>query len=293
MGGAKPSSSIVPLDNGMDYTTIKTVILCGGQGTRIRDVADDLPKPMIPIGNQPVLWHIMQLYSRHGINDFVLCLGHKGAAIKDFFLNYRALSSDFTIGLGNYDSIRFHSPVEEDWRVTLAETGELAQTGARLLRVRKYLIDSELFCFTYGDGVSDIDICELIAFHRSHGRIATVTGVRPPGRFGVMRTTSHQETTFVQEFLEKPQTEQGWINGGFFVLDYRVWDYLTEEEDLIFEREPLQRLSSDGQLVMFEHSGFWQPMDTYREWKLLNELWRGGDAPWNRKPCLQTAIVTK
>jgi glucose-1-phosphate cytidylyltransferase len=237
----------------MGNGVVKTVILCGGQGTRIRGVADDIPKPMIPIGDQPVLWHIMQLYSRHGINDFVLCLGHKGAAI----------------------------------------TGELAQTGARLLRVRKYLADSELFCFTYGDGVSDIDICELISFHRAHGRIATVTGVRPPGRFGVMRTTSKHDITLVEEFLEKPQTEQGWINGGFFVLDHRIWNYLSEEEDLIFEREPLQRLSRDGQLVMYEHRGFWQPMDTYREWKLLNELWRSGHAPWNCKPCLQTLTATK
>jgi glucose-1-phosphate cytidylyltransferase len=272
---------------------IKTVILCGGQGTRIRGVADDIPKPMIPIGDQPVLWHIMQLYGRHGINDFVLCLGHKGAAIKDFFLNYRALSSDFTIGLGDRESIAFHSPPEEDWRITLADTGELAQTGARLFRVRKYLVDSELFCFTYGDGVSDIDICELISFHRAHGRIATVTGVRPPGRFGVMRTTSENDLELVEEFLEKPQTEQGWINGGFFVLDRRIWNYLSEEEDLIFEREPLQRLSRDGELVMYEHKGFWQPMDTYREWKLLNELWRSGNAPWNCKPCLQTLTATK
>ena len=277
----------------MIHNVIKAVILCGGQGTRIRGVADDLPKPMIPIGNQPVLWHIMQLYSRHRINDFVLCLGYKGAAIKNFFLNYRALSSDFTIGLGDRESIAFHSSVEEDWRITLADTGEQSQTGARLSRVRKYLADNELFCFTYGDGVSDIDICELITFHRAHGRIATVTGVRPPGRFGVMRTTLEQDITLVQEFLEKPQTEQGWINGGFFVLDHRVWDYLSEAEDLIFEREPLQRLSHEGQLVMYEHSGFWQPMDTYREWKLLNDLWHSGNAPWNWKPCLQTLTATK
>jgi|SRR5664279_3575832 glucose-1-phosphate cytidylyltransferase len=272
---------------------IKTVILCGGQGTRIRGVADDMPKPMIPIGNQPVLWHIMQLYSRHGINDFVLCLGHKGAVIKDFFLNYRALSSDFTIGLGDRESIEFHGSVEEDWRVTLADTGQFSQTGSRLVRAHKYLTDSELFCLTYGDGVADIDLCELIAFHRSHGRIATVTGVRPPGRFGVMRTSVTQDVTLVREFLEKPQTEQGWINGGFFVFDHRVWKYLSEEEDLILEREPLQRLSSDGELVMYEHGGFWQPMDTYREWKILNELWRSGNAPWSQKRCSKTLTATK
>jgi glucose-1-phosphate cytidylyltransferase len=277
----------------MIHNVIKAVILCGGQGTRIRGVADDLPKPMIPVGNMPVLWHIMQLYSRHGINDFVLCLGHKGAVIKNFFLNYRALSSDFTIGLGDRESIEFHGSVEEDWRVTLAETGEFSQTGGRLVRIRKYLADSELFCLTYGDGVADIDICELIAFHRSHGRVATVTAVRPPGRFGVMRTDYMQGVPVVREFEEKPQTEQGWINGGFFVLDKRVWDYLPEEESLVFEREPLQRMAKEGQLVMFEHSGFWQPMDTYREWKLLNELWRSGDVPWNRKPCLQSVTAEK
>jgi glucose-1-phosphate cytidylyltransferase len=277
----------------MIHNVIKAVILCGGQGTRIRGVADDLPKPMIPIGNMPVLWHIMQLYSRHGINDFVLCLGHKGAVIKNFFLNYRALSSDFTIGLGDRESIEFHGSVEEDWRVTLADTGELSQTGARLFRIRKYLADSELFCFTYGDGVSDIDICELIAFHRAHGRVATITGVRPPGRFGVMRTDRDAGISVVRDFMEKPQTEQGWINGGFFVLDRRVWDYLSEEEDLIFEREPLQRLAQDGQLVMYEHNGFWQPMDTYREWKLLNELWGSGNAPWDKKTCSKVLTAAK
>jgi glucose-1-phosphate cytidylyltransferase len=275
------------------HKAIKAVILCGGQGTRIRGVADDLPKPMIPIGNQPVLWHIMQLYSRHGVNDFVLCLGHKGAAIKDFFLNYRALSSDFTIGLGDRESIEFHGSVEEDWRVTLADTGELSQTGTRLFRVRKYLADNELFYFTYGDGVADIDICELIAFHRAHGRIATVTGVRPPGRFGVMRTDRDTGISVVRDFMEKPQTEQGWINGGFFVLDQRVWDYVSDDEGLIFEREPLQRLAQDGQLVMYEHDGFWQPMDTYREWKLLNELWGSGNAPWDKKTCSKVLTVAK
>jgi len=272
---------------------LKAVILCGGQGTRIRGVADDLPKPMIPIGGKPVLWHIMRLYSSHHINEFILCLGHKGSAIKEYFLNYRALTSDLTINLGGYSAIDFHDTAAEDWRVTLAETGEKAQTGARLSRVRKYLQDCELFCLTYGDGVSDLDICELIEFHKTHGRIATVTGVRPPGRFGVMRTDQTSGISVVLDFQEKPQTEQGWINGGFFVLDRRVWEYVSDDEDLIFEREPLQRLAQDGQLIMFEHHGFWQPMDTYREWTLLNDLWHSGKAPWDKKNCSKIFTATK
>jgi glucose-1-phosphate cytidylyltransferase len=271
---------------------IKTVILCGGQGTRIRGVADDLPKPMIPIGDKPILWHIMQLYSCHRIKDFVLCLGFKGAVIKDFFINYQALSSDCTVSLGDRSSVEFHDTVPEDWRVTLADTGEDCQTGARLARVRKYLADCELFCFTYGDGVADIDICELIAFHRSHGRIATVTGVRPASRFGVMRIEQRQSISMVEEFYEKPQGEEGWINGGYFVLDQRIWGYVSDNPDLVWEREPLRKLASDGQLVMYEHNGFWQPMDTYREWRLLNELWVRGSAPWDCKPCLRTLGAT-
>jgi glucose-1-phosphate cytidylyltransferase len=274
-------------------TAIKAVILCGGQGTRIRGVADDLPKPMVPIGSKPILWHIMRLYSAHDINDFVLCLGYKGSTIKEYFLNYRALSSDLTINLGDHKSIEFHDAAVEDWRVTLADTGFNSQTGSRLSRVKKHLRNAELFCLTYGDGVADLDICELIDFHRAHGRIATVTGVRPPGRFGVMRTERSGGALVVRDFQEKPQTEQGWINGGFFVLDSGIWDYVSDDEDLVFEREPLQRLAQDGQLVMFEHHGFWQPMDTYREWSLLNELWNKGDAPWDQKNCLKTHIATE
>jgi glucose-1-phosphate cytidylyltransferase len=271
----------------------KAVILCGGQGTRIRGVDDDLPKPMVPIGNRPVLWHIMRLYSTHQIDDFVLCLGHKGGVIKEYFLNYRALAADLTVSLGDHRSLEFHAAATENWRVTLADTGEKTQTGGRLSRVRKYLQDSELFCLTYGDGVADLDICELIEFHKSHGRIATVTGVRPPGRFGVMRTERTLGASLVRDFREKPQTEQGWINGGFFVLDQRIWDYVSDDEGLIFEREPLQRLAQDGQLVMFEHDGFWQPMDTYREWALLNELWHSGNAPWGKTTCSKALTATK
>jgi glucose-1-phosphate cytidylyltransferase len=276
-----------------EHSRTRAVILCGGQGTRIRGVADDMPKPMIPIGNKPILWHIMRLYSTHDINDFILCLGYKGSMIKEYFLNYRALSSDLTVNLGDHRSIAFHDAAVEAWRVTLADTGERTQTGARLSRVRKYLEGTEPFCLTYGDGVADINICELIEFHRAHGRIATVTGVRPPGRFGVMQTEHSAGVPVVRSFQEKPQTEQGWINGGFFVLDNRIWDYVSDAEDLVFEREPLQQLAEDGQLVMFEHHGFWQPMDTYREWSLLNGLWNSGRAPWEQKNCLRTLIAAK
>lgn len=260
----------------------KAVILCGGQGTRIRDVADNLPKPMIPIGDRPVLWHIMKTYAYYGIKDFVLCLGYRSWNIKEFFLNYPVYSSDFTVTLGPERCTEFHSSIGEDWRVTLAETGGDTQTGGRIYRVRKYVQDCDLICLTYGDGVADLDIARLIAFHRSHGRVGTVTGVRPPGRFGVMGTKSTDTVPIVHKFEEKPQTNQGWINGGFFVFDHRLWDYLSDDAGLVFEAEPLQSMAADGELVMYEHTGFWQPMDTYREWTLLNELWASGEAPWER-----------
>lgn len=262
---------------------IKVVILCGGQGTRIRDVADDIPKPMIRIGDRPMLWHIMKLYAHYGIKDFVLCLGYKGWLVKEYFLNYHAFVSDITATLGRTTRVVYHEPPpEQDWRVTLAETGEATQTGGRIWRVRKYLEDAPLFCITYGDGVADIDIGRLIAFHRTHGRVGTITGVRPQGRFGVMRMDKGHDYPLVQQFQEKPQTVEGSINGGFFVFDHRLWDYLGDDPDLVFEREPLEQLSAAGQLAMYDHGGFWQPMDTFREWKLLNELWTAGGAPWKR-----------
>jgi glucose-1-phosphate cytidylyltransferase len=184
------------------------------------------------------------------------------------------------VELGRPDGVRFHGDEFENWRVTLAETGDQTQTGARLWRVRKYVEDSDIFCMTYGDGVGDIDIAKLIEFHKSHGRVATVTGVRPPGRFGVMQTNGSSDIPVITEFEEKPQTNQGWTNGGFFVFNHRVWNYMNDDPLLIFEREPLSALARDGQLVMYEHRGFWQPMDTYREWKILNELWASGKAPW-------------
>jgi glucose-1-phosphate cytidylyltransferase len=255
---------------------MKAVILCGGQGTRIRDVAEDLPKPMIRIGERPILWHIMQTYAASGIADFILCLGYRGWAIKEYFLNLRAQTSDLTIGP---DGIRYSGEFPEaDWRIHLAETGIAAQTGARLWRVRDRLAGEELFCLTYGDGVADLDVARVVEFHRAHGKAATVTGVRPPGRFGVMSLDGARVTSF----SEKPQAGEGLINGGYFVFSQRVFDYLDAAEDLVLEQAPLQRLAADGELMLYEHQGFWQPMDTYREWRLLGALWDSGDAPWRR-----------
>lgn len=257
---------------------MKAVILCGGQGTRIRDASELLPKPMLPIGGKPIVWHIMKGYARHGVKDFVLCLGYKGWAIKEFFLNYRAMTTDLTITLGRHDGLEFQGrPEEDDWRVTLAETGEATMTGGRVAAVRRYVEQDELFLLTYGDGVSDVDVAKTVAFHRAHGKLATVTAVRPPGRFGEMRI----EDGAVTEFNEKPQATEGFINGGFFVLDAkRIWDYLGTDPQTILEREPLRRLAADQELVAFPHTGFWQPMDTAREYGLLNELWAAGKAPW-------------
>jgi glucose-1-phosphate cytidylyltransferase len=257
---------------------MKAVILCGGQGTRIRDASEVLPKPMLPIGTRPIVWHIMKSYAQHGVREFVLCLGYKGWVIKEFFLNYRAMTTDMTVTLGRHDTLEFHSRHdEEDWKVTLAETGEDTMTGGRVAAIRRYVESDDHFLLTYGDGVSDTDIGATIRFHREHGKIATITAVRPPGRFGEMRI----DGGVVTEFNEKPNATEGFINGGFFVLDARrVWQYLGEDRATILEREPLRHLARDGQLVAFPHTGFWQPMDTAREFQLLNELWAGGRAPW-------------
>jgi glucose-1-phosphate cytidylyltransferase len=257
---------------------MKAVILCGGQGTRIRDASELLPKPMLPIGGKPIVWHIMKGYARHGVREFVLCLGYKGWLVKEFFLNYRAMTTDVTVTLGRHDALEFigrHD--EEDWKVTLAETGEETMTGGRVAAIRRYVEGDEPFLLTYGDGVSDVDVARSIAFHRAQGKVATVTAVRPPGRFGEMRIEDGQIT----EFNEKPQATEGFINGGFFVLDAkRIWDYLGTSPRTILEREPLQKLARDRQLVAFPHTGFWQPMDTAREYGLLNDLWASGKAPW-------------
>jgi glucose-1-phosphate cytidylyltransferase len=257
---------------------MKTVILCGGQGIRIRDANELLPKPMLPIGNRPIVWHIMKTYSAHGINDFVLCLGYKGWLFKEFFLNYRAVMADITVHLGQDVAPDFRDRrSEEKWNVTLVDTGEKTDTAGRIAAIRHYVENEGTFCVTYGDGVADIDITRLLAFHKEHGKIATVTAVRPASRFGEIR----MEDSLVREFNEKPQAGGGFINGGFFVFDAaRIWDYLGDDPLTVLERIPMQRLAADGQLVGFPHTGFWQPMDTLREYNLLNELWAKGTAPW-------------
>lgn len=254
------------------------MILCGGKGTRIRGVADDLPKPMIPVGDYPILWHIMKSYAHYGHKDFVLLLGYKGWEIKDFFLNYRARLNDFTLELGNPGGIKFHNVHDEaDWRVTLAETGQETLTGSRLKRAQAYIGDDEHFMLTYGDGVGDIDIDKLIAFHKSHGKILTVSGVRPPGRFGEIDAREGQ----VMEFNEKPQASGGRISGGFFVCRRELFDYLPSgRDDITLEADPMRHLARDGQMMMYEHDGFWQCMDTYRDFQLLNGLFADGQAPW-------------
>lgn len=257
---------------------MKVVILCGGQGTRIRDVAENIPKPMIPIGPYPILWHIMKSYAVAGNTDFILCLGHLGHVIKDFFLNYEAMTGDFTISLGNDKAIEFHDASGEDnWRVTLADTGDAAQTGARVKRIRKYVADDENFMLTYGDGLSDLDLGALLDFHKSHGKVMTVTGVRPPGRFGEMESDDQGR---VLEFNEKPQATGGRISGGFLVCRREVFDIMDDSEDLVLEQEPIAKLVADGEMIVYEHNGFWQCMDTSRDHHLLNGLWSDGKAPW-------------
>jgi glucose-1-phosphate cytidylyltransferase len=256
---------------------MKVVILAGGYGTRIRDVTEDIPKPMIPIGPYPILWHIMKTYSKFGITDFIICLGYRGQAIKDFFLNYEAFTRDFTISLGDQSEIIYHNKHDEhNWNITLADTGLRSMTGSRISQIKKYL-DNEDFMITYGDGVSDINIDRLISFHNSHDKLLTVTGVRPPGRFGEMNSDSSGK---VLEFNEKPQAHAGRISGGYFVASHRLFDYLDDDENLVFEEGPLRKIVSDHELMMYKHDGFWQPMDTSREYQLLNSLYDSGKAPW-------------
>jgi glucose-1-phosphate cytidylyltransferase len=257
---------------------MRVVILCGGYGTRIRGVNDNIPKPMIPIGRFPILWHIMKYYASFGHRDFVLCLGYKSHVIKDFFLNYEAHTKDFTINLGRKDEIIFHTDHDEsDWKVTLAETGADAMTGARIKRIQKY-VSGDDFMLTYGDGVGNVNLDELLNYHRGHGQVLTVTGVRPPGRFGELVHTDG----VISEFNEKPQAAGGRISGGFFVATPKVFDYLEDNDSLIFEQQPMRKLVADRQLMVFEHDGFWQPMDTSREYQLLNSLYEEGKAPWVR-----------
>jgi glucose-1-phosphate cytidylyltransferase len=256
---------------------MQVVILCGGQGTRIRDVADDIPKPMIPVGGRPIVWHIMKSYAQYGYKRFILCLGYKSWAIKQYFLNYALANSDLTVELDCVDAVKVKEPYRiEDWQVTLAETGLETQTGGRVKRIQKYL-DSDQFLLTYGDGVSDININTLVDFHNRHGRMATVTAVKPPGRFGELEI----EDGRVLEFQEKPLATQGLISGGFFVFNRRFVERLPERDDLFLERDPLIKLAHDGELAAYVHEGFWHCMDSSRDYHLLNNLWNNGEAPWN------------
>ena len=256
---------------------MEVLVLCGGQGTRIRGVADDLPKPMIEIGERPIVWHVMKTYARHGFEDFVLLLGYRGEAVKDYFVNYRTMNADVAVRLGSGGGVEHLGPGgEEKWHVVLAGTGRDAMTGARIFRGARY-VKGKSFLATYGDGVADVDVAKLVAFHRSHGKLATVTAVRPPGRFGALELEGDR----VRAFTEKPQTTEGFINGGFFVFEKAFVDrYLSDDESLVLEREPLSRAAADGELMVYRHEGFWQPMDTYRDWVALNELWKSGKAPW-------------
>jgi glucose-1-phosphate cytidylyltransferase len=250
------------------------VILAGGLGTRISEETHLKPKPMIEIGGKPILWHIMKSYSAHGVNDFVICCGYRGYMLKEYFGNYSLHMSDVTFDMGQ-DEVVIHQRKAEPWRVTLVDTGEKSMTGGRLKRVADYVKDEESFCFTYGDGLSDINIRDLIAFHSKHGKLATVTAVRPPGRYGALAIDENQVT----EFVEKPLGDGGLINGGFFVLSPKCID-LIEADETPWEASPMNRLASMGQLAAFQHQGFWQPMDTLRERALLEELWASGKAPW-------------
>lgn len=253
---------------------MKAVLLAGGLGTRISEESHLRPKPMIEIGGRPILWHIMKMYAAHGVNEFVICLGYRGYVIKEYFANYFLHMSDVTFDMAN-NAMEVHHRHAEPWRVTLVDTGESTMTGGRLRRVREYLPAGEPFCFTYGDGVADIDLSAELAFHRAHGKLATVAAVQPPGRYGALV----REGTAVQGFEEKPRGDGGWINGGFFVLQPEVID-LIAQDGTSWEQEPMRQLSANDQLRAFEHTGFWQPMDTLREKNLLEDLWQTGNAPW-------------
>lgn len=253
---------------------MKAVILAGGLGTRISEETHLKPKPMIEIGGKPILWHIMKIYSAHGVNDFVICCGYRGYVIKEYFANYFLHTSDITFDMGS-NRMEIHRRHAEPWRVTVVDTGEETMTGGRLRRVADYVADDEAFCFTYGDGVADVNIAEVIRFHKGHGKLATVTAVQPPGRYGALQMQGAQ----VAGFTEKPRGDGGLINGGFFVLSPRCIPRIAGDATS-WEIEPLAGLASDGELMAYEHHGFWQPMDTLREKTLLETLWASGQAPW-------------
>jgi glucose-1-phosphate cytidylyltransferase len=258
--------------------SMKAEILAGGLGTRLSEETTSRPKPMVEIGSKPILWHIMKMYSHHGVNDFVICCGYKGYIIKEYFANYFLHMSDVTFDM-NGNKVEVHHKRAEPWRVTLVETGDETMTGGRLLRVREYIEDNEDFCFTYGDGVGDIDIRASIDFHRNHNKFATVTATFPPGRFGALNIKDKR----VLNFQEKPKGDGAMINGGFFVLKPKVLKYIRDNQS-IWEQEPLTRLADEGNLMAYKHHGFWQPMDTLRDKHYLEELWQSGKAPWKVWP---------
>ncbi len=254
---------------------MKAVILAGGYGTRISEESSVRPKPMVEIGGRPILWHIMKIYSSHGINDFIICCGYKGYAIKEYFSNYYLHASDVTFDMRNND-MTVHHNTAEPWKVTLVDTGENSMTGGRLKRVRDYLGD-ETFCMTYGDGVSDVNIRESIEFHKANKTLATLTAAQPPGRFGAFSLA--QNDSNIKTFKEKPEGDGAWVNCGFFVLEPRVIDYI-EGDKTVWEREPMENLAQDGELNAYRHHGFWQPMDSLRDKHVLEDLWADGNPPW-------------
>ncbi|WP_094228679.1 glucose-1-phosphate cytidylyltransferase [Methanolobus psychrotolerans] len=255
---------------------MKVAILCGGMGTRLREETEYKPKPMVEIGDKPILWHIMKIYSTYGFNDFVLCLGYKGDVIKDYFYDYKMRNNDFSINLASGD-IKLHNSAEcDDWNVTLVNTGLNSMTGARIKRIEKYIGDDDALMVTYGDGVADLNISDLLEYHRSHKKIGTVTGVYPPSRYGELKLNGDN----VLSFEEKPDTNVAPISGGFFVFNREIFDYLDEDENCILEKEPLASLATDGELNVYRHEGFWQCMDTYRDYTLLNNIWKSNDVPW-------------
>jgi glucose-1-phosphate cytidylyltransferase len=257
---------------------MKVVILCGGKGTRLREETEFRPKPMVPIGGKPILWHIMKTYASQGHKEFVLCLGYKGEMIKDYFRNYLWNTSDVTLSLGRHPAIQYHdNHEEEDWTVTLAETGADSMTAYRVLQIRKYLTPNESFLMTYGDGLSNIDINTSIECHRQSGKALTISAVHPAGRFGAL---SIEPDGAVETFLEKPQMEEAFVNGGFMIGSPNLFDYLPNDPTIMLEREPITALAADRQLNCYRHEGFWQPMDTYQECQYLNKLWDEGRAPW-------------
>jgi glucose-1-phosphate cytidylyltransferase len=253
---------------------MKAVILAGGLGTRISEETSTKPKPMVEIGGMPILWHIMKTYGSHGISDFIVCCGYKGYVIKEYFANYFLHMSDVTFDMQS-NEMQVHQKYAEPWRVTLVDTGDDTLTGGRLRRVRDYVKDEEAFCFTYGDGVADVDITAQVSFHRAHGKLATVTAVQPPGRYGAL----DMDGTSIRGFIEKPQGDGGWINGGYFVLSPKAIDFIDGDHSS-WEGAPLQRLAERGEFQAYQHHGFWQPMDTLRERVLLEDLWNSGKAPW-------------